>query len=129
VAGRISRRLLARHAGEQLLSGARQETVVKELAAYLIENHRAKEADLIIDDITRYLADHGVVIAEVTSAFGLAEATKEALKALITKETGAKDVELTEAIDKTVLGGVKLALPGRELDTTIARKLNQLRAK
>jgi len=35
---------------------------------------------------------------------------------------------MTEVVDKTVLGGVKLALPGRELDTTIARSLNQLRA-
>jgi F-type H+-transporting ATPase subunit delta len=129
VAGRISRRLLARHAGEQLLSGARQETVIKEVAAYLIENRRTKEADLIVDDITRYLADHGVVVAEATSAFGLAEATKQAIRSLIERETGAKNVELKESVDKSVLGGVKLALPGRELDTTIARKLSQLRAK
>ena len=129
MASRISRRLLARHAGEQLLSGVSQATVVEGLAAFLIDNHRIKEASLIVDDITRYLADHGMVVAEVTSAFSLVESTKEALRSLIERETGAKNIELTESVDHSVLGGVKLALPGRELDTTIARKLHQLRAK
>ncbi len=129
MAHKISRRLLARHIGEQLLNGKSQASAVKSLAAYLVESHRADEAELIVEDVVRYMADHGVVVASVTSAFSLSDATKEALKGLVQRETGARDVEMTESIDKSVLGGVKLALPGRELDTTIARTLNQLRAK
>lgn len=128
MAHHISRRLLARHIGEQLLGGASQASTVKELAAFLVENRRVDEAELIVEDIARYMADHGVVVASVTSAFNLSDATKDALKSLIEKETGARDVEMTETVDRRVLGGVKLALPGRELDTTIARSLNQLRA-
>jgi F0F1-type ATP synthase delta subunit len=129
MAHRISRRLLARHLGEQLLAGVSQKEVATSLAAYLVESRRTKEITLIIDDITAYLAENGVVVASVTSAFDLADSTKQALKVLIEQSTGAKKIELEETVDPSVLGGVKLALPGRELDATIARKLNQLRAK
>lgn len=129
MAHRISRRLLARHLGEQLLAGTSQKEVATSLAAYLIDSRRTKEITLIIDDITAYLAENGVVVASVTSAFDLADSTKQALKALVEQATDAKKIELEEMVDPSVLGGVKLALPGRELDATIARKLSQLRAK
>lgn len=128
MAHRLSRRQLARHSAEQLLAGVSQKVVSERLAAYLIESRRMKEVDLLAQDIATYLAQNGTVIATVTSAFELAEATQKSLRELITKQTGATQISLEQKIDPTVLGGVKLELPGQELDATVARKLNQLKS-
>jgi len=129
MAYRLSRRSLARHSAEQLLAGVSQKTVLEQVAAYLIESHRIKELELIVQDIIAYLAKQGTVVANITSAFDLSDATNKALKQFIAEKTGATDITLTETIDPSVLGGVKVELPGQELDTTIIRKLTHLRAK
>lgn len=129
MAYRLSRRSLARHSAEQLLAGVSQKTVLEQVAAYLIESHRIKELELIVQDIIAYLAKQGTVVANITSAFDLSDATNTALKQFIAEKTGATDITLTETIDPSVLGGVKVELPGQELDTTIIRKLTHLRAK
>lgn len=126
---RLSRRLLARHTAERLLAGASQASVVESLSAYLVDTGRTREADLIVKDIVADLADHGVVLASATTAFGMTDAVRKQIEQFISDETGAKEIILEEQTDPSVLGGVKLSIPGQELDSTIARKLNHLRAE
>lgn len=126
---RLSRRLLARHTAERLLAGASQASVVESLSAYLVDTGRTREADLIVKDIVADLADHGVVLASATTAFGMTDAVRKQIEQFILDETGAKEIILEEQTDPSVLGGVKLSIPGQELDSTIARKLNHLRAE
>ena len=122
---RLSRRKIATFAAEKLLAGTSKKEVLRELAAYLIDTRRVRELELFVRDIEDVLASRGVVIADVLTAHSL---TTD-MKAEIDKLIGAKTVQLRELVDETVLGGVRLDLPGKRFDGTIRHKLNALRAK
>ena len=174
---RTLRRKLARHAAERLLKG--DVTVIDELAALIVHERREREIDLLVQDIEAELAERGTVVATVESATPLDEATKDAVKRLLSSnsgmesrtsvegrsaaraprkdarsearvpETDASDhaaqhvefpdtevpsyriaqVRLREIIRSELIGGVKITTPTQVMDATIAKKLNDLRAK
>ena len=57
----LTRRQLAQYGAAELLNG--NMAVVQELAAYLVETKRSKEADMLVRDIESALADQGVIVA------------------------------------------------------------------
>lgn len=124
MASRISRRKLAAYAAEQLVSGKKAGAVVKEVAAFLIDTKRTREAELLVRDIEAALAERGVVIADITSAFPLSDAVRADVKKLI----GNGELVLREIVDPSVLGGIRLATPGKRLDATLKRKIQALKA-
>ena len=128
---RTLRRKLARYAAERLLAG--DATVIDELAALIISERREREIDLLVQDIEAELAERGTVVATVESARALDLATKDEIKNLLSSKTNAsgQDVKvlLRESIDQALIGGFKLRTPTATLDATIAKKLNDLRAK
>lgn len=126
---KLSRRAVTEYIAERLLAGDPQQKLIEQLAAYLIENRRTKEVSLIIRDIQYYLAEKGHVMGTVTSAFELNKATEDAIKAFAKSESGASHVQLDTVVDPTVLGGIRLTLPGKELDTTISRKITLLKTR
>lgn len=123
---RLSRRKITDYIASQLIDGADSEVIATQLAAYLIDTRRTSEAELFIRDIDYYLAERGVVLANIVSAYALSEATQKAITEMITQTTGARTIELSQHIDAAVLGGVRIDIPGRQLDGTIARRLHQL---
>ncbi len=158
---RTLRRKLARYAAERLLAG--DATVIDELAALIISERREREIDLLVQDIEAELAERGMVVATVESARVLDAATKDAIKRLLSSNSGMEslasvegrsaarasrkdarsearapetdgsgqsvNVLLRESIDQALIGGFKLRTPTATLDATIAKKLNDLRAK
>ncbi len=126
---KLSRRAVAEHIAERLIAGESQQKLLEQLAAYLIESRRTKELNLMVRDIQYYLAEKGYVSGTVTSAFELSKATEDAIKAFAKSETGASHIQLDAVVDPSVLGGVRLSLPGKELDTTISRKITLLKTR
>ena len=128
---RTLRRKLARHAAERLLAG--DAAVIDELAALIVHERREREVDLLVQDIEAELAERGTVVATVESATPLDAATKDEIKNLLSSKTNASDqdinVLLRESIDQALIGGFRLRTPTATLDATIAKKLNDLRAK
>ena len=174
---RTLRRKLARYAAERLLAG--DTTVIDELAALIISERREREIDLLVQDIEAELAERGTVVATVESATPLDEATKDAVKRLLSSNSGMESltsvegrsaarasrkdarsearvpetdgsdraaqhvelpdtevpsdriaqVRLREIIRSELIGGVKITTPTQVMDATIAKKLNDLRAK
>ena len=122
--GRISRRKLATHTAEKLIKGDGKKAL-GELAAFLVENRRTDEAELLIRDIEQELADHGLVVADITTARPLSDSLKNDIKNLV----GGKTLQVREIIDESVLGGVRVDIPGKRFDGTIRRKLTALKAK
>ena len=122
--GRISRRKLAEYVAEKLVKGDSKKAL-SELAAFLVDTRRTDEVDLLVRDIEQELADRGVMIADITTAHPLSES----LKADIKKMVGGKTLQVRETIDKSVLGGVRIDIPGKRFDRTIRRKLTALKAK
>jgi len=129
MARKLSRRSIARHVATHLADGKSPAAITTQLAAYLIATHRTKELAMIVRDIEFYVADRGYVAGVVTSAHELGAATRAALEAFARQKTGASEVTLTHVLDESLLGGVKLELPGYEFDTTIARQLSTLKTR
>lgn len=125
MARRLSRRQLAQYVAGQLAHN--NDGVVRQLAAYLVTTRRTKEVDVLIRDITYYLAEYGTLLTSVTSAFELSDTLKKSVKQFIKASTGAKKIVLEEHSDPSVLGGLKIAIPGKEYDNTIAAQLTTLR--
>ena len=130
MAGKLSRRDLARYVADQLAKGVSLSLVSRQLAGYLIDNRRTGEQALIIRDVATILADaHGHATGTLTSAHKLSDSALAMIEQYIKNQTGAKSTALDAEVDEAVLGGVRLELPGLKLDTTIAHQLNVLKTQ
>lgn len=123
---RLSRRKLSAYLADELVAG--KKDVATRLAAFLLDTKRMRELPLIIRDIEDALATRGVVIADIDSAYTLSGDTTKLLKTFVQDKTSAKQVHFRTAIDPALLGGVRVNLPGQELDATLRRKLTNLKA-
>jgi F-type H+-transporting ATPase subunit delta len=126
---KLSRRAIAIYIAEQLTNEADAQHVILQLAAYLVDTRRTKELSLIIRDIQFYLSEAGAVSGVITTATTLTAETKKAIEKYIKEQTGAKTVALDSLIDPSVIGGVKVSIPGRELDATVSRSLTVLKTR
>ena len=125
----ISRRKLSQYVAKRIMAGDPVKDVVRELAAYLIETHRLREAELIIRDIETTLLSHGTAVATVTSARALSAEAKKSLEMFIKDQYPAIDeVALKEQIDPSLIAGMKLVLPDRQLDASVKTRLEKLGA-
>lgn len=123
----LSRRSIAQYMAKRLYDGTALSELVNQLAGYLIESRRTKELGVIVRDIQYELSKLGYVTGTVTSAHELSAATQKALETYAKKQTNAKQVRLDAVVDPTVLGGVRLHLPGQELNATVAHHLLRLK--
>lgn len=126
MAVRVSRRKIASYYADELLAG--KTDIATRLAALLLDTGRVRELDLIVRDIEDALEARGVVVADIASAHTLSQATQKDITAFLKKQSGAKEVHLRVNVDQALLGGVRINVPGRELDTTLRRKLTLLKA-
>lgn len=124
MAARLSRTKIAAFIADKVLSEAKT-TVLQQAAAYLIETRRTSELELLVRDVEAALAQRGVTVADVTTARPLTEVLRQQIGSLIDGER----LHLRETIDPAVLGGLRIDLPGRRYDSTIARRLSALKAK
>jgi F0F1-type ATP synthase delta subunit len=127
--GRISRRSIAAYIASGLIEGKDKKALLQELAGFLVDSKRTKELDMIISDIEFQLSDNGIVQTIVTSAADLGAETKKAIQSFVKQKTKATQVSLSSIVDPSVIGGIKIAVPGYELDQTIAHQLTVLKTR
>lgn len=123
----LSRRKLAGNVAARLAGGENQKAVLKELAAFLIDSGRKKEAGLIVRDVEAMLVDAGTAIGTVISARPLSSDSLKTIESFV-KQSNAriKTVVLRERIDESLIGGVRIELPGAQLDASVKAKLEKL---
>jgi F-type H+-transporting ATPase subunit delta len=122
MAQRVSRRKLADYTADQLMAGKKK--VLQEMAAYLIETGREREAELLARDIEFALSERGVTVVRAASAHELTSALRKQIESLV-----GGTVHLKETVDPTLLGGVRVDTPGQRFDGTLSHKLAGLKAK
>ena len=123
----ISRRKLAAHAADRIARGDKRAAVMRELAAYLIDSGRQREAELLTRDIETALLHRGTAIITTTSARPLTSDAKSSVAAYVKAVyKGITTVAQREVIDEQVIGGVKIELPDAQLDGTVRTKLEKL---
>ena len=75
--------------------------------------------------ITQYNVDRGIIEASVTSASPLSKEHYDQIVALIKQDYG-KEVILSNKVEPDLIGGFILTIGDRQIDTSIAGKLNKL---
>jgi F-type H+-transporting ATPase subunit delta len=87
------------------------------------EAHLAKVCEKFEKDVLTY---KGIIEAHIVSAVALSSSDKEKLVSKLSSQL-KKEVLLTEEVDTSVIGGLKLEVEGYQLDNTISGKLRALR--
>lgn len=90
----VSRRKLAKYAAEQILAG--NDAVLEEIAGFLVHEKHEREVELLARDIEVELAERGTVVATVESARALDAATKDAIKRLLSSNSGMESLTSVE---------------------------------
>ena len=75
-----------------------------------------------------YNRDHGILEATVFSAVALTEEERRELLSRLRERSG-KEVELTEKLDSSLLGGLLVEIDGKRLDGTVSGRLSAIRRK
>ncbi len=75
-----------------------------------------------------YNKAHGILEVTAASAVALPAAERERLRQTLEQKTG-KQVELTVKVEPALLGGVRLDMGGVQLDGTVRRRLDALKAQ
>lgn len=73
----------------------------------------------------RYNEANGILEVRAVTATAMGDALREKLQKKLESVTG-KQIELSTRIDADLLGGVRLELPDRQLDGTVAHHLDQI---
>lgn len=73
-----------------------------------------------------YNEAHGLLPVTATSAVALTEGQRQALMEKLSRLTG-KTILLDERVDESLMGGVKVTYDGKELDGSVAGRLEALR--
>ena len=74
----------------------------------------------------RYNQDNGILSVTAVTAVALSDAQTERLTEKLTKITG-KHIALSNRIDPSCLGGVRLDYDGQRLDDTVSHRLSNIR--
>jgi F0F1-type ATP synthase delta subunit len=114
-------------AGNTLKKGVNKK-YAKEVAAYLLESRRVGDLDSILRDVQADWAKAGYLEIIAESAHPLTAT----LRAEITRRAKAiypdtKRVVITEENNPEIIGGVRLSLPGKQLDLSVEAKLNRFK--
>ena len=113
----LSRRKIASQAAVRIAGGESRSKVLNEIAGYLLDSGRKNEADLLVRDIETALIDRGVVVGTVVSARKLSADAKKTIDSFVKDHyENVKTVVLRERVDESLIGGIRLELPDRQLD-------------
>ncbi len=124
----IDRRQLAEAIAERTMHIKNIAQLKREVAAYLLAEHRTHDIDSLIRDIVAYRAEHGLIEATAISAYPLtAQVRKEVMQELKVEYPHAKSIVINEKIDPGVIGGVRIEAVNEQLDLTVRSKLNTLK--
>ena len=112
---------------EQMFAEYFQDITIKFLTL-LIRKGRSKLVIYIVHQFVRLYRDqNGIVSVSIKTAVRMPENTKQQIIEKVRQTTGKKQIELTEHIDKSLLGGFILYYDGNCYDAGIKRELNKAR--
>ena len=111
-----------------LVTGASVKKLSRAVAAYLLETGRTGELESLLRDIALLRAERGIVEVMAVSAHELSAVVRADIEYLVKElHPHARHIMVSERIDSSVIGGVRLELLDRQLDLSIRSKLNRFR--
>ena len=110
----------------QALQAQGFSALVRNFVQVALANRRAADLPALIRGFATYVAaKRGEMIADITSAHPLSDLQRTQLRARLT-EAGYGRVNLREAVDSAVLGGLSVKIGAKLYDTTLRSRLERL---
>ena len=110
---------------DQTLSEGASKEYAREVAAYLLSEDRVDELESLLRDIQADWAERGYVEVLARSAHPITEEVRSDIADRIRPLFPASDtIRVTDIIDSSVIGGVRIQLADRQLDLSVEAKLN-----
>jgi F0F1-type ATP synthase delta subunit len=101
---------------------------VKEIAAYILDNRLSSQIDSLMRDVQFAWAEAGRLEVLVSSAHPLTNENRSMIKNQVKQvEPSAKTIVINEINDPSAIAGLRINLPGRQLDLSIEAKLNKFK--
>jgi F0F1-type ATP synthase delta subunit len=111
-----------------LSSSPQVSRISRSVAAYLLENGRTGELESLMRDVIEVRSEQGVVEVAAVSANKLSSDVVRDIRREIKKRyPNAKKILLNEQLDPSVVAGVRLELPGEQLDLSVRAQLNRFK--
>lgn len=119
---------VARVIAERTMNLKNPKLLAQEVAGYLLDKNATADIDSLLRDVLAYRAEHGLIEAVIVSAYPLtAMIRKDVMAELKTENPQAKSIIITEEIDPTVVGGLRVESVHVQLDLTVRARLNTLK--
>lgn len=97
----------------------------RDIAAYLLAEHRTGELDSLMRDVMKLRAEMGIVEVVAVSARPLSAAAHAEVEAQAKRVyPTATTVIVSEQLDESLIGGVRLEFPEQQLDLSVRDRLN-----
>jgi F-type H+-transporting ATPase subunit delta len=126
---KISRRLVAEGVVDLIEQGRGARQAALMLAGYLVEHKLTRQMELYLRDIRRVLAERKAQVSvEVASAHRLTDKLRGDITKFIKDETAAKDVEIIDMVDETLISGVVISTTDAVYDGSLKHKIKKLKA-
>ncbi|WP_442589975.1 ATP synthase F1 subunit delta [Pedobacter sp. AW31-3R] len=110
------------------LFGSKVHAITRSFLKLVVSKGRSA---ILFDTTKSFIAQYnqikGIVTAEVSSASALTEENRAEIVAVVTKETGANEVIISEKVNADLIGGFVLKVGDKQFDASIAGSLNKLK--
>lgn len=104
------------------------QPIIVDAFKVLLDKKRINETVSVIDSFIQIANDEsGVADATVLSTEALTEDEIERISTTFAKKVGKNSLNITNEIDPSIMGGIKLIIGNQIYDNTIVSKLNGLR--
>jgi F-type H+-transporting ATPase subunit delta len=126
---KVSRTRLAAIIADRTLSTTISERdLSQEIAAYLLSEGRTGELDSLLRDVMQVRAENGIVEVSAISSHEISAVVRADIEAIVRElQPHASSVIISEVLDPSVIGGVKLEFANEQLDLSVRAKLNHFK--
>lgn len=125
---KVPRSQVAAIIGARSLEDVPAAELANEIAAYLLAERRTSQLESLLRDILEYRAGHGIVEVQATYAHELDDTIRRDIKAQVQElYPAAKTIIISEHLDASVIGGIRLELANQQFEASVRSKLNHFK--
>lgn len=126
---KASLRSIAGIVARQSLGGEFGRQQARALAAYLLEERRTGEMNSLLREVQAAWAEEGTIEVIATSARPLTESVEADIEREVRRiYPHAKRILISQQLDPSVIGGVRLSFVDYQLDLTIAGEVQKFKS-
>ena len=104
------------------------DTVSKDFISFLVDKKRENELPLVASYyLQAYNEANGIANATVVSATALSEETLAKLKKYVEQLVNKSDIQLSNEVDPSIIGGIIIKHEDKLLDNSVSRELREIR--